>query len=167
MYSLNGFGLELDLIHWQWSRFEELSGQEVYSILKARQDVFIVEQDCPYHDADDLDQVSLHLSGWGKDRSDLAAYLRVIPPSPTNDVVAIGRVITTSAYRGSGLGKELMEVAVKQALDMFPENDLYLSGQAHLQAFYSAYGFEPEGEIYEEDGIPHIAMFLRRSGEVA
>ncbi|MGI9279440.1 MAG: GNAT family N-acetyltransferase [Endozoicomonas sp.] len=153
------------MINWQWSRFEELSGQEVYSILKARQDVFIVEQDCPYHDADGLDQTSLHLSGWGKDRNDLAAYLaaylRVIPPSSQSPVVAIGRVITSSSYRGSGLGKEMMRLAVEKALELFPEHDLYLSGQAHLQAFYGAYGFEAEGEIYEEDGIPHIAMYKR------
>ncbi|WP_257274926.1 MULTISPECIES: GNAT family N-acetyltransferase [unclassified Endozoicomonas] len=151
------------MINWQWSRFEELTGQEVYSILEARQAVFIVEQDCPYPDADGLDQRSLHLSGWGADRNDLVAYLRIIPPSSPDSVVTIGRVITTSSYRGRGLGKEMMKRALEKANELFPEYDLYLSGQAHLQAFYGAFGFRAEGGIYVEDGIPHIAMFSRRS----
>ncbi|WP_216638439.1 GNAT family N-acetyltransferase [Endozoicomonas arenosclerae] len=155
------------MIDWQWSEFKELSGQDVYSILKARQDVFIVEQNCPYHDADGVDQSSWHLMGWGKEKQDLAAYLRIIPPSSAEDTVAIGRVITTESFRGAGLGKDLMKRAVEKSLELFPDHDLYLSGQAHLQAFYGAYGFRPEGDIYEEDGIPHIAMYLRQSRETA
>lgn len=162
-HRLINFRLDSGLINWQWSRFEELTGQEVYSILKARQDVFIVEQGCPYHDADGVDQRCLHLSGWGEGENDLAAYLRIIPPSSPESVVAIGRVITTHCYRGDGLGKEMMKRAVEKATELFAEYDLYLSGQAHLQTFYGAFGFKAEGDIYEEDGIPHIAMFLRRS----
>lgn len=152
-------------MEWQWSKFSELSLDDLYIILAERQNVFVVEQNCPYSDADGQDQQAFHLSGWSNQSGEraLSAYLRILPPNEHRKEVAIGRVLTAADFRGQGLGKLLMAEAVKRAKETFPEKDLYLSAQAHLQDFYGEFGFSPEGDVYDEDGIPHIAMYSRRS----
>lgn len=41
--------------------FQELTSVELYEILKARAQVFVVEQRCIYQDLDDVDYDSLHI----------------------------------------------------------------------------------------------------------
>jgi ElaA protein len=100
--------LETDsILTWQCSPFDELSNEVLYAILKARQQVFIVEQNCPFLDADDVDQHCLHLLAWkiwGANRS-LAAYARLVPPGIKYVEPSIGRVITAAEFRGQGLGR--------------------------------------------------------------
>lgn len=153
------------MIEWEWCHYEELSLDQLYEILAVRQSVFVVEQNCAYQDADGLDQVSHHLMGWFFDdegRKTLAAYARIIPPEVVKPELAIGRVITDEAFRGQGLGRVLLAEAVRLSEETFPDNDIYLSAQAHLQSFYGSCDFVASGEPYDEDGIPHIAMFRRK-----
>lgn len=152
------------MLEWEWCHFNDLTIDQLYSVLAARQAVFIVEQDCPYQDADGIDVVSYHLLGWGNDDQGqrvLAAYARIIPPGIKMPELAIGRVITTQAFRGKGCGKELLKQAVDRAEKTFPDTRMYLSAQAHLQHYYQHCGFDASGDIYDEDGIPHIAMYRR------
>ncbi|MGI9274780.1 MAG: GNAT family N-acetyltransferase [Endozoicomonas sp.] len=152
------------MIQWQWARFDQLGNEELYEVFSARQAVFVVEQNCPYQDADGQDQSAYHLLGWSEANADcrhLAAYLRVIPPASSDKAVAIGRILTTEAFRGNGSGRQLLRQGLEKARATFPGHDLYMSAQAHLQAFYQTFGFQPEGEVYDEDGIPHIAMYDR------
>lgn len=51
-----------------------------------------------------------------------------------------------------------MEQALENAERKWPDQPIYLSAQAHLQGYYSRYGFNPVGEVYLEDDIPHIGM---------
>src|SRR5262245_31251163 len=100
---------------WQCLPFDELSNRELYAVLKVRQLVFVVEQNCPFLDADDADQHCLHLLGWKVQPSCnvLAAYARLVPPGLKYREPSIGRVITSPEFRGQGLGKELMRRAVR------------------------------------------------------
>ena len=41
-------------------KFQELTTTELYEILKARAEIFIMEQDINYQDMDDIDYKSLH-----------------------------------------------------------------------------------------------------------
>src|SRR5438094_2766770 len=103
------------MLTWQCSPFDELSTKVLYSILKARQVVFIVEQNCPFLDADDVDQLCFHLLGWQVQGSNpaLAAYARLVPPGVKYVEPSIGRVVTSPEFRGQGLGKKLMQRAVQ------------------------------------------------------
>ena len=145
-------------IDWVCKHHSDLSKEQLYAILKLRADVFVVEQNCAYPDVDglDLEGDTCHLMAWQGDH--LVAYLRLLDPHSQNSDVVIGRVIIAPQARGQGLGHTLMEQALKQAEKHWPGTSISLSAQAHLQGYYSRYGFNPVGEVYVEDGIPHISM---------
>ncbi|MGA8137514.1 MAG: GNAT family N-acetyltransferase [Pseudomonas gingeri] len=143
---------------WLCKHHGDLSKEQLYSILQLRTEVFVVEQKCPYQEVDgrDLEGDTCHLMAWRDDR--LVAYLRLLDPESQGGDVVIGRVVIAPEARGQGLGHELMAQALKQAGKLWPQVPIYLSAQAHLQAYYGSYGFEVVGEVYLEDDIPHIGM---------
>ncbi|KIH81254.1 GNAT family N-acetyltransferase [Pseudomonas batumici] len=143
---------------WLCKHHGDLSKEQLYSILQLRTEVFVVEQKCPYQEVDgrDLEGDTCHLMGWREDR--LVAYLRLLDPVSQGGDVVIGRVVIAPEARGQGLGHDLMTQALNQAGKLWPELPIYLSAQAHLQAYYRRYGFEVVGEEYLEDDIPHIGM---------
>lgn len=155
------------MIEWQWATFSELSSENIYCIIRARQDVFILEQDCVYPDIDGLDQEALHLIGWSasnvSDSSQnthktLKAYLRIIYSNSKVKQASIGRVLVIKEARGQGLGKELVKRAVKKIETDTPTLAISLSAQHYLLTFYEELGFHPISEPYDEDGIQHIDM---------
>lgn len=148
------------MTNWIWSSFEDLSRHDLYQIAKARQQVFIVEQNCPYPDLDDLDPVSWHLIGRTEvpDKEDLLAYARICPPGTRYTEPSIGRVLTTAAARGEGLGKLLMAEAIRRTESLYPRMAIKVSAQHHLERFYTGLGFVTVSDLYDEDGIPHIEM---------
>lgn len=149
----------MDLL-WQWKVFEELSLAELYAVLKVRQEVFVIEQNCIYQDVDDLDQHGWHLLVWNNDTSNkqLLAYLRVVFPGYKYKEASIGRVLTTNKVRATGLGKQLMSNALSKISQQFPKQPIRISAQQQLHNFYSKFGFEQVSEPYDEDGIMHIDM---------
>jgi len=145
-------------IEWVCKHHTDLGKEQLYAILQLRTEVFVVEQKCPYQEVDgrDLEGDTCHLMAWDGDR--LVAYLRLLDPISQGGDVVIGRVVIAEQARGQGLGHTLMEQALKQAERHWPETPIYLSAQAHLQGYYSRYGFVVAGEQYLEDNIPHIGM---------
>ncbi len=149
----------MDNINWTCKAFYELSLDELYDILFLRQEVFVVEQDCPYIDTDYKDQkgwhICAHLDGV------LVAYTRILPKGISyKDYASIGRVITSSKIRGKGIGRPLMEKSIQYTYQLLGKQQIKISAQNHLRKYYGSLGFVPVGEIYDEDGIPHIAMIL-------
>ncbi|RZL35550.1 MAG: GNAT family N-acetyltransferase [Rubrivivax sp.] len=142
---------------WTCVRFDELSVQQLYDLLALRSQVFVVEQHCVFLDIDGLDRQTLHLLGTGDDGA-LQAYARLIPPGVKAADALIGRVVTAPASRGGGTGRQLMAEAIAQCLRLWPRHAITLHAQAHLERFYGSFGFEPVGEPYMEDGIPHVEM---------
>lgn len=145
-------------MRWEWLPFEQLDIHRLYAIMAAREAVFAVEQHCCYLDADGADPRSWHLAGWADDGS-LAAYLRVPLPGVKYEEHAIGRVLTTAAHRGQGLGRKMMVEALLRIQDTFGPVPIRLSAQSHLQRLYGSFGFVAVGEEYLEDDLPHIEMF--------
>ena len=143
--------------------FQELSTIELYAIIKARQDVFVIEQNCIYPDLDNLDQHCLHLFSLLTDELDcvIGTYLRILPPDLQYTQVAFGRVLTTSKARGVGAGKELVSKAIEQISSVYPSQPIKISAQLYLQDFYQSFGFETISDVYDEDGIDHISMLLQ------
>ena len=144
------------MINWQCKYFTELSTPELYKILRLRIEVFAVQQNCVYQDCDDKDQDSLHLMGWKN--GILVAYARLLPPGLAFDAPSIGRVVTSPGNRRTGLGKELMQVAISKIKELYGDSDITISAQVYLKNFYSSFNFQSVGESYIEDGIDHIRM---------
>lgn len=136
--------------------FNELSLNELYMILRLRNEVFVVEQNCPYQDADNKDLKCHHLMLLSND--ELMAYARLVPPGLSFPQMSIGRVITNPKARGTGLGRKLMDIAIAQCYKIFGEGSIQIGAQAHLINFYGSLGFKQVSDVYDEDGIPHIDM---------
>ena len=148
------------LLRWQWAPFASLDGAAVHAMLEARQQVFVLEQRCLYPDIDALDLDAHHLLGWSErdGAPALAAYLRCLAPGVHAPETVLGRVLTTAAWRGQGLGRQLMAEGIRRAEAAHPGHRIRLSAQAHLAHFYAGFGFRRVSEIYLEDDTPHVAM---------
>lgn len=139
-----------------WLPFDRLSGREVHDVLQLRQRVFVVEQACAYLDADGADLKCWH--GLGRVDGVLVATARIVPPGVKFMEPAIGRVVTAPEVRRTGAGRALMVSAIAQVKRLYPGQDIRIGAQRYLETFYGSLGFEPTGEPYDEDGIPHIEM---------
>ena len=146
-------------IHWVLKSFSDLTPSELYAILQLRNDVFVVEQQCVYQDADGKDPDAYHLMGWYK--KTLAVYTRLLPPGLSYaDHSSIGRVVSSKTIRGKGLGKELMERSIDELIQLFPQVPIKIGAQRYLTTFYESLGFKQVSAVYLEDGIEHIDMLL-------
>lgn len=137
-------------------KFNELTIQELYSLLKLRSEIFVVEQDCVYQDLDGKDTKSLHVIGLKN--NEVVAYTRIFKPGDYFDIASIGRVAVHKDHRKYGHGKDIMHASINAVNDKFKEQKIKISAQTYLNKFYTELGFEAIGEGYLEDGIPHIAM---------
>lgn len=147
-------------VTWQWSRFEDLKPEHLYEIVRLREGVFIVEQNCAYLDADGRDPAAWHLLGWlGENGArKLVAYARVFAPGIRYPEGSVGRVITAPEVRRTGLGRMLMTEALNRLETLAPGQPIRLAAQRYLEKFYSSFGFKPASAPYEEDGIIHVDM---------
>lgn len=142
---------------WETYHFDTITAPLLHKIYAARQAVFAVEQQICYQDADDYDPIAHHLCGW--DDETLLAYLRILPPhSKYQGHASLGRVLTTAAARGHGMGKGLLAQAIAETVRLYPATPIRISGQHYLERFYQGFGFQTISDIYSEDGIPHVAM---------
>jgi len=150
---------------WQLARWRDLTVDELYAIVRLREAVFIIEQNCPYPDADGRDPLAWHLLGWrdGPDGKELAAYARIFEPGIRYREASIGRIVTAHQVRGTGLGRQLMVEALRRTEQMVPHQPIKIAAQRRLEKFYTGFGFTAISEPYEEDGIMHIDM-LREAG---
>ena len=147
-------------VEWQWSRFNELSVDDLYAIVRLREAVFIIEQNCPYPDADGRDPKAWHLLGWRSQDGGrrLVAYARVFEPGVRYTEASVGRIVTAPEVRGTGLGKTLMAEALRRIEELMPGQVVKIAAQRRLENFYVGFGFRPVSAPYEEDGILHIDM---------
>lgn len=133
-------------------RFEELSAAEVYEILKARVQIFVVEQKCAYQDVDDIDYRSLHI--FYKSEGRITAYLRAFYRD--GKTVQLGRVLTTE--HGKGVGGELLKNAIQIVKEEMKADRIYIEAQTYAVGFYEREGFVVCSDEFWEDGIPHVKM---------
>ena len=148
-------------MNWILKKFDSLTPQELYSILQLRSEVFVVEQNCVFQDMDNKDQQCYHFMGWQNDL--LFAYTRLVPPGLSYEEASIGRVVTSPAGRGSGIGKTLIEKSIEEVFNLYGKGSIKIGAQLYLKKFYTSFGFEQIGDIYDEDGIDHIKMIRKQS----
>ena len=143
---------------WYCKRFDELTPEELYEILRLRVDVFVVEQNCPYPELDGMDKEAVHL--FAREGERVSACLRLFWKDDEPGVIRLGRVVT--AKRGVGLGADLLRRGIKIAFEMLRAREIYIEAQDYARGFYGREGFSACSDIFLEDGIPHIQMRLRR-----
>lgn len=136
-----------------------LSVRQLYEILRLREDIFVVEQNCPYHDIDGIDYNAVHVMCIVKDvdKDSLAAYARVYYDEEVKQM-KIGRVITARQYRRFGLASKVMKAAIEIACNQFKADEIWLHAQTYAIPFYEKAGFKVASEQFLEDGIPHKQM---------
>lgn len=138
-------------------KFRDLSNDEIFAIYKLRIDVFVVEQDCPYPDVDDIDKTAEHIFIMAGEVA--CCYLRLYTQ---DDVIKIGRVVTDINYRSKGLAARLIRFTLNHIENHYKEQRIAISAQSHLMHYYQGFGFEKYTDEYLEDGIPHVGMIIHR-----
>lgn len=149
-------------IQWFSKPFKQLNIDQLYEILKLRVDVFVVEQTCYYPELDELDrhEDSLHVFAYQDNK--LIAYLRCLAPGVVYDQdSAIGRVVIAPDARGQNLGHQLIKQGIEACEKRWPNNNIHMSAQEHLQKYYHQHGFKTVSAPYLEDDIPHISMLRK------
>ena len=138
------------------SDLDGLDTRTAYDVWRLRQQVFVVEQDCPYPDLDgrDLEPTTRHVVLLDEDDR-VVGTLRVLDDG---DWARIGRVVVAPAARGRGLAALLMD----EAMALCGDREVRLDAQTGLTGFYAGYGFEVTGPEFDEDGVMHVPM--RRAG---
>jgi len=147
-------------IRWEIKKFDELSAKELYMIMRLRAEVFIVEQNCPYQDADGKDLKSWHLMGYDQD-GDLVVFSRILPSGVSYEEVSIGRVVSSPKVRGTGAGRALMKRSLEEIEKLSGNVPVKIGAQLYLKKFYESFGFVTSSDEYLEDGIPHIEMLRK------
>ena len=146
------------MTNWTCKKFTDLTTEELYMILRLRSEVFVVEQNCVFLDMDNKDQYCDHLMG----RRDnvLVGYSRIVPAGISYVETSIGRIVSSPAARGEGIGRELLKESIDTLYMLHGNRVIRIGAQYYLKKFYESFGFVQKGEIYLEDGIEHIEMLL-------
>lgn len=137
-------------------KFEELDIAELYEILKARTEIFIMEQNIHYQDMDNVDYKSLHC--FFMEENKVIAYLRTFYQEDNNDIVRIGRVLTLR--HGNGIGRELMEKSIVAIKEKMKCKKISMDAQKHAVGFYEKFGFQVVSDDFLEEGVVHVVMEL-------
>jgi ElaA protein len=145
---------------WKIKTFDQLTTYELYDILKARQEIFIIEQECLYHDMDANDLDAIHV--FAIEGNQVICYLRILNRGVRFDEVTIGRVITRAIYRRKGYGEQLMERAIDYITKVMGEEKIRISAQTYLEKFYGRAGFKKVSDVYLEDGQDHFEMLYEK-----
>ena len=147
-------------LHFSCHPFNDLTPAELYEIMALRQEVFVVEQQCAYLDADGKDIASWHCL-CKNEAGKLVAYTRLLPKGLAYDnYPSIGRVVNSPMVRGAGVGRILMQKSIALCIHLFGNESIKIGAQRYLLLFYESLGFQSTGEEYLEDGIPHVKMIL-------
>jgi ElaA protein len=148
-------------MNWHIKTFESLTNKELYEVLKIRNEVFIIEQNCHYLDLDNKDYKAHHIFCINSNE-EIAAYARLLPNGISYPQASIGRVATAKRYRRHKLGIDLMKKSINFIFNNYKTDSIKISAQTYLIEFYKKFGFKTSGEAYFEDEIPHIAMILEK-----
>lgn len=141
-----------------YKHFNELTPYELYAILQLRSAVFVIEQQCLYLDADDKDQQSYHIMVWQNNM--LVGYTRLLPAGVSYDTPSIGRVVIAPKMRGAGIARTLMQDSINTLYSLWGKSTITIGAQYYLCNFYASLGFCQCSDVYLEDGIEHVKMFL-------
>lgn len=140
-------------------KFNELTTEELYNILKIRSEVFVVEQNCIYNDIDGKDLTSIHIMAI--EDGEIKGYLRVLQPGVSYETASLGRVLVPKKFRGDQIARMIVQEGIDYVSENFEKPEITIGAQEYLREFYKSLGFKEISEVYGEDGIPHIDMYYK------
>ena len=117
----------------------------------------MLEQNCPYIDADYSDQDAFHLLGLLDNK--LVAYLRAFPPNIKYAGSSMGRIVVQESQRKQDIGKDITKIGINFLKERYPDSEIVISAQHRLEQFYCDLGFASRGEVYLEDKKENIQIF--------
>lgn len=138
-------------------KYSELTKDELYNILRLRNQIFIVEQKCYYEDIDNLDKDSIHI--FTKENDNIISYLRIFKEDGNYHM---GRVLVKEENRKNGLSRKLLKYAIEYIFNELKEEKIIIEAQDYLKEFYKSMGFVEKSEVYLLDNIPHLIMELNK-----
>ncbi|MGH1487323.1 MAG: GNAT family N-acetyltransferase [Cellvibrionaceae bacterium] len=148
-------------LFWTWKTFEQITALEMHDILSLRQSVFIVEQNSPYQDADELDKFAWHFIG--RDPNDaIVGYGRIVFPREGHNYPSIGRLLVAAEYRRCGLGSSILRHCINKCNEEYSDKNVCIAAQSHLVDFYTRFGFEKISTPYDDAGVKHVDMLIQR-----
>lgn len=147
-------------LDWRWYAWRDLDPDTLYDFLRLRSAAFVIEQNCVFADMDGIDPQCAHLCVRERDGA-LLGYLRLLPPGGRLPEPSLGRIVVAPSARGEGLARAIAREGVRECQTRYPERDIVISGQQHLEPFYATLGFAVDSRPYVEDGIWHVDMRLR------
>ena len=139
-------------------RYNDLSKDQFFDILKLRIEIFVVEQCCYYQELDNEDKEAFHVSIYND--GIIVAVGRIIP-NLHNKEVKIGRIAVKMEHRKKGLAYKMMKDIMNFISKKYKNFSVLLAEQTYLIEFYQLFGFKEIGNTYLEDGIEHINMVLK------
>ena len=137
-------------------KYDDLTLDELYDILRIRVQVFVVEQEVPYNDLDGKDNDAYHV--FIREDNQIKAYLRILCEDASNGKVKIGRVLTTE--RGKGYGRLVMEKGIETARKAYNPKRINIHSQDYVIEFYEKLGFKQVSDVFIEEDRPHVSMDL-------
>lgn len=156
LWNIGNHTRNADAMVWRLLAFEDLRVFELYEVLRLRSEVFVVEQQCIFHDMDGSDAQAMHLLG--VQQGELRAYARCFAAGVKFSEASFGRVLTRQSVRGGGLGHQLIDQAITAISQLWGPQPIRIGAQMQLASFYAQHGFEDVGKPYMEDGIEHLEM---------
>ena len=147
-------------MEWKLKKFNELELDELYEILRVRGQVFVVEQESAYLDCDNKDKQSYHL--FSIEDGKILSYVRILDKEVSYNEMSIGRVLVQKEARKLGLARKTLQKAIFFIIDNKKEDSIRISAQSYLTNFYKSLGFKEVGNIYDNNGIPHIEMLYTK-----
>ncbi len=139
----------------QIQKFHSLTAEEIHKMYQLRVDVFVVEQNCPYHEVDDFDLQAYHAFLKDEDGT-ILAYCRILPPNTSFQTPAIGRVISTQ--RRKGYATQLLKEVIPFIQKEYQQDTITIEAQTYARKLYENIGFVQTSDPFLEDGIEHIQM---------
>nr|WP_247892617.1 GNAT family N-acetyltransferase [Azospirillum melinis] len=142
--------------------------RDLHDMLALRSRVFVVEQASPYPDIDGRDPGALHLIALDE-AGVIVGCARCLGPDgdgpdeeKSDAPVSFGRLAVDPSQRSTGLGRALVAESLTVLAERWPGRDVVIGAQQHLERFYGSFGFVRDTDPYDDFGIPHIDMRLRR-----
>ena len=130
------------------------SEADLLKVMVVRGIVFIEEQKVDWADEiDEFEEDSVHFLGEADGEPVAASRLRIM----SDGHARVERIAVREAWRGRGYGRDVVQFLLDHAAKQGATRYL-MHAQIHLQKFYEDFGFQAEGDIFEECGIKHITM---------
>jgi predicted GNAT family N-acyltransferase len=131
---------------------------EYLAAVNIRKEVFVIEQQIPEE---------LEVDQYEKNCEHFLTIVDGIPAATgrfriKDNTIKFERIACLKSYRGTGVGRNLMQKMVEHALKNYPKLTPYLHSQTIAVPFYEKLGWTSEGDVFYEANLPHLAMIYKR-----